>query len=202
MSDLEFIQRCVKGEKRAWDEFLDKYSRLIYKYIHGVLKIKGALEVSPQVVKDLFQEICTSLIEDNFKKLRSFKAKNNCSLASWLRQITINRTIDYIRTAKPTISIDAEIEGSDFSLKQILRSESPSAGQNLSEEENLKSLQECINRLSPEDKYFLELYFYQGLKLEEIKDLLRVTRGTVDVRKARIVERLRECFKSRGFIID
>ena len=96
MDDLEFIQQCASGDKKAWDEFVDKYSRLIYNYIYSVLKTKG-LTLAQENIEELFQEIFFSLIKDDFKKLKSFKGLNGCSFASWLRQVTVNFSIDYIR---------------------------------------------------------------------------------------------------------
>ena len=200
MTDLEFVQSCVKGDKLAWDEFINKYSRLIYNYIHSVLKIKGSL-LSQQNIEDLFQEIILSLIQDNFKKLKSFKAKNGCSLASWLRQVVVNYTIDYIRKLKPTVSIDEENE-EDVSLKEVLADTSAPVTDKLAKDERLAHLKDCIKKLETGDKYFLELYLARGLGLEELKRIFRVTRGAIDMRKARLIERLRECFKSKGFLLD
>ncbi len=200
MSDLEFVRRCVRGDKRAWDEFVEKYSSLIYHYIHSVLKIKG--HTFPQDnVNDIFQEIFVSLVKDNFKKLSTFKARNKASLASWLRQVTVNFTIDYIRKLKPGVSIDEEDE-SGFSLAEILASDSPSAADALSLEEKITRLKECIKRLELEDKYFLELHMHRGVRAEELKAHFRISRAAVDMRKFRIVEKLRECFKSKFKALD
>ena len=200
MNDLEFVQRCAKGDRLAWDEFLDKYSRLIYNYILHVLNAKG-FSFAKEQVNDIFQEIFCSLIEDNYRKLKSFRARNGCSLASWLRQVTINFTIDYLRKIKPTISIDEEID-EDLSLKEILADDSPDAPDTLSQKEKLKSLKECIDGLNKEDKFLLKLHINQGLKLEELKNYFKVSRGLMDVRKSRIIERLRDCFRGKGFVLD
>lgn len=200
MNDLEFVQRCVKGDRLAWDEFLDKYSRLIYNYTLHVLNAKGFAFAKEQV-NDIFQEIFSSLIEDNYRKLKSFRARNGCSLASWLRQVTINFTIDYLRKIKPTISIDEEID-EDLSLKEILADDSPGIPDTLSQKEKLKSLKECVGQLNKKDKFFLELHINQGLKPEELKDYFKVSRGVLDVRKSRIIEQLRDCFRGKGFALD
>ena len=59
MDDLEFAQRCVKADKIAWEEFLDKYSRLIYSYINSTIRIKGYFFES-SVVDEIFNEIISS----------------------------------------------------------------------------------------------------------------------------------------------
>jgi RNA polymerase sigma factor (sigma-70 family) len=200
MDDLGFVQRCVKGEKKAWDEFVDKYSSLIYNYIHSVLKLKGST-FSQDIINDIFQDILLSLVKDNFRKLGSFKARNKCSLATWLRQVTVNYTIDYIRKIKPTVSIDEETVG-DSSLLELLPSDSPLVSDTLSREEKYDSLKDCIDKLGMEDKFFLELHINRGLSPEELKTFFKISRAAIDMRKSRIIVRLRECFKGKGFILS
>lgn len=200
MGDLEFVQRCVKRDKQALDEFLTTYSRLIYNYIHSVLNAKG-YPVAQNHINDIFQEIFCSLIKDDFKKLRSFKARNGCSLASWLRQVTINFTIDYIRKIKPAVSIDEETDDG-LSLKESLADDSTAVADTLSQEERIKGLKECIENLGSEDKYFLELHINRDLRLEELKGHFNLSRGAIDMRKSRLIDKLRECFKSKGFLLD
>ena len=56
--------------------------------------------------------------------------------------------------------------------------------------------------MNSDDKYFLELYINRGLGLDKLKAILRASRPAIDMRKARLIERLRECFKSKGFLLD
>jgi len=200
MNDLEFVQRCSNGDKRSWDEFVDKYSRLIYNYIHSVLRIKG-YAFTQQIIQDLFQEIFLLLTKDNFKKLKTFEGRNNCSLASWLRQVTVNFTIDYIRKTKKLISINEKDE-KGFSLEDILSDNSEPLLDKISMQENLGQLKDCVAGLSIDEKYFLELYLNQGLSLEKLREQIGVSRGAIDMRKARIIEKLRKCFKAHGFTLD
>jgi len=201
MNDLEFVRRCVKRDKRAWNEFVERYSSLIYNYIHSVLKIKGHA-FSQENINDLFQEIFLSLVKDNFKKLGSFQARNGCSLASWLRQVTVNFTIDYIRKLKnPLVSIDEETDDG-FSLTDLLSSDSPSATELLSQEEKLTRLKDCIDKLNIDDKYFLELHIHRGLGFEELKAFFKISRAAIDMRKSRIIKRLKDCFRNKGFFIS
>lgn len=201
MDDLEFVQRCVNGYKQSWDEFIERYSRLVYNYIHSILALKGTNQFNPDTVNDIFQEIFVSLVKDNFKKLRSFKAKNGCSLASWLRLITVNSTIDHIRRSKLTVSLDQENE-ENLSLKEIITDDSLSAKDMLTAEEKMASLKDCIGKLDIDEQYFLELHINQNLALEDIKDMLGISRGAADMRKSRIIDKLKRCFKSKGFMLD
>ena len=200
MDDLEFVQSCVRGDKRAWDEFVDKYSRLIYNYIYRVLNTKGA-HLAQEGIDDLFQEIFLALLKDNFKKLKSYQGKNGCSLATWLRQVTINFTIDYLRKIKPAVSLDEETDDG-LSLKAILADNAEPVTATLAAGEKINQLKDCIKGLDRDDKYFLELHLNRGLSLDKLKGVLRISRGAIDMRKSRIISRLRECFESRGFRLD
>jgi len=200
VDDLEFVKRCIKGEKDAWEEFVKRYSRLIYNYVHSILKIKGKTFQNSHQINDIFQEIFVILTQDNFKKLKTYQGKNGCSLASWLRQVVINFTIDYLRKAQPTISLEEEIE-QDFKIKDTLADDTD-IEEILVSEEKLNTLKDCIKNLNTDDKYFLELYLNQNLSLEELKLALGVSRGTVDMRKSRIIKRLRDCFRDKGFVLD
>jgi RNA polymerase sigma factor (sigma-70 family) len=200
MNDLEFVQKCVKRDKQAWIQFVDRYSRLIYNYIHSVLRVKGYV-VAQENINDLFQEIFLLLTRDNFEKLKSFKARNGCSLASWLRQVVVNCTIDYIRKLRPTVSLDEESDDG-LTLKDILADDSTSTRDVVNQEELLTRLKDCIERLNRDDKYFLRLHINKGLSLEALRGHLRLSRGAIDMRKARIIERLRDCFRGKGFALD
>ncbi|MFA5005670.1 MAG: sigma-70 family RNA polymerase sigma factor [Candidatus Omnitrophota bacterium] len=200
-SDLGFVQGCLKGDKQSWNEFLSRYSRLIYHYIYNVLKTRG-YHYNQEDVSDIYQDIFRLLIKDDYKKLSSFKAKNGCSLASWLRQVTINSTLDYLRKVKnPPVSIDDDSDGS-LALKDRLQDAAVSVPELLNNQEKLLTLKDCIGLLDTDEQYFLELFLNQGLKLEELRFHLKLNRGAVDMRKARIFKKLEDCFKSKGFGLD
>ncbi len=201
MDDLEFVKRCANSDKLSWDEFVERYSRLIYNYIYSVFKVKGISLPDQDNVNDLFQSLLLSLVKDNFRKLKSFKGKNGCTLASWLRQVTINFTLDYLRSLKKSVSLDEE-DQEGRSLKDTLADDELSAGDKLSREERLRQLKDCIERLEKEERYFLELHINIGLGLEQVQGVLELSRGAVDMRKSRIVDKLRDCFRRKGFALD
>jgi len=201
MSDLEFVQRCARNDPLAWNEFVEKYSRLIYKYINSVLKQHSPQDCTQTNISEIFQEILFSLVDNNFKKLKSFKAKNGCRLASWLRVLTINQSISFLRKIKPALSLEAEND-SGFSLKEILPDRAASIIDVLSAKQKRFDLEKCVDLLDTDDRFFLEMNYSLSFSLEEIKDLLKVSRGAVDMRKSRILQKLKECFRKKGYLLD
>ena len=201
MNDLEFVRKCASGDTRSWNQFVDKYSRLIYSAIHHVFRLKSPRYYSPQVLEDTFQDIFLLLSRDDFRKLKSFKAKNGCSFAGWLRQVVINYTIDCLRKDTYLVSLDQEDE-EGVSIKDALPQQGADSLQQLERKEGFSGLKECIEALESPDKLLLELHFNQGLIFEELKKIFRISRAAVDMRKARLMQRLRECFKQKGFQLD
>jgi len=200
MDDLEFVRQFVSGESQARDQFIKRYSRLIYNYIQYVLGAKGFKDTSIYA-EDIFQGFITFLIEKDCKKLRAFKARNGATLATWIRYLVINFTKDYLRRLKPVLSLDIEKEeGGGF--QDILADGSSSALDELSKKEEFKVLDDCIDLLDNEERYFLELNFQQKVSLEIMRDFLKLTSGAIDMQKTRLMRKLRDCFKRKGFELD
>ena len=198
MDEAEFIRRCVRKEKQAWDEFVNRYSGLIYTYIRHTLRLKGMHSQREESTGELFQEIIFSLVKDDCRKLRSFKGINGCSLASWLRLLAINMTIDHVRKMR-FLQSKAPIDKQEAEDLLMTYSQGESGFHEIMENELRQSLSECIEKLKAEEKYFMELHINQELRLEEIRGFLKLSRGMVDMRKSRIIAKLKECFKNKGF---
>jgi RNA polymerase sigma-70 factor (ECF subfamily) len=201
MSDLEFIKKCVTGKRKFWQEFIDRYARLIYAYILSVLKYKGIMQLNEETIRDIFQEIIFSLVDNNFRKLKSFTARNGCSFASWLRQVVINYTLDYLRKPKLRTSSLEKPDDAD-NHQNVIYDESFSISQVVIDKERLEHLKDCIRQLGESEKYFMELHIYRGIRLDKLRKHLRLTRGAIYMQKARIIAKLRNCFKGKGFAFN
>jgi RNA polymerase sigma-70 factor (ECF subfamily) len=201
MTDLEFIRKCVTGKQTFWQDFIDRYARLIYAYILSVLKYKGIVQLSEETIRDIFQEIVFSLVDNNFKRLRSFTARNGSSFASWLRQVVINYTLDYLRKPKLHTSPLEEPDDAD-NHQDIIYDDSLSISQIAIDKERLEHLKDCIRQLGENEKYFMELHIYRDVCLDKLRKHLRLTRGAIYMQKARIIGKLRNCFKSKGFAFN
>jgi len=195
-SPEELVEACIRGEKSAWDEFIERYAKLIYNYIYNILKIKGS-SFEEEKVEDIFQGICLHLLSDNCRRLKSFQAKNKCKFSTWLRTVTINYTLDFLRKEKPCISLDEQLEA-DYSLSQRLADLRSSPSEIMLHKDRLLRLAQKIKELDLEDRYFLELHIYRNMSLEKISGILKVSRASLDMRKRRIILKLREEFSKEG----
>lgn len=186
MTDQEkdLLEGCLRREKVAWDAFVFRYSSLVY---HTIRKTFGLyhVEVSPDLVEDLFQEFFLALLRDDLKKLRQFRGNRGCSLASWLRVVAARQTIDSLRKHKL----------SELELAEALSADSSDPAISVRQEQADESLAKALETLSPRDRLFVDLYYRQALPPEEVGAILETSVNAVYTQKSRILVKLREAIK-------
>ena len=188
-TDEELIRGCVANERRAWNTFVQEYSRYVFFMINTTAK-RYATTLDSDTVSDLHADIFTAFITDDYRRLREFEGRNNCSLRSWIRMITIRKTIDHLRKKKRNhVSIDTlrettnvEVQDTDESpLEALITQETATS---------TPSLSRLIQDLSDTDRLLLDLYLVQKLKAPEVAKVLGISVGAVYTRKNRLIEKL------------
>jgi len=188
-TDKELLKACFNSDRAAMEEFIRKFSKLVYYSIHQAFKIKS-ISPQPEEIEDLFGDIFLSLFESDFTRLRSFKGRNGCSLASWIRLISSRRSIDYMRERGRNHSV-RQME--DFAIEEHTSADNPE--DELFEKERASLASEIVSTLPPDDLVFLSLYYEQELDPEKIADILHVSVGTVYSKKHRLQDKLRRMLK-------
>ena len=196
--DLALLTECISGSKEAWDAFVGRFSKLIYFAINKTLRLHNH-SLPQDDVDDLFNSVFVSLLDHNYKKLRQFEGRDGCTLTSWIRLITINHTIDFLRGQKQHISID-----DDSDDRQPLAARLPDRGtsfeERLEDAGTARALKEAIGELPESDRLFMELFYEKELKPEEIAGIMNVTVNTVYSKKNRIREKLQKILIDKGAI--
>ena len=195
--EKNIVARCLTGEKQAWDEFVEKYSKLVYNSIYRTLGLTG-YKIEPDLIDDLYQDFFVSILNGDYYKLKIFKWKNNCSIATWLSVIARNMVLDYIRknskTKEKEESIDKDKidEENKTFLKDLLAYNEKTACEKLCYEEEIDRLQKVIEKLSFEDKNLVEMLYYQELSCEEIAIILNKSVDALYMQKKRLLEKIKE----------
>ena len=80
----------------AWGEFLEQYAAQIYQVVCH-------FQPDRDKASDCFQFICEQLIQNDFRRLRAFKADGAAKFSTWLRAVVRNLCIDWHRkeTGRP-----------------------------------------------------------------------------------------------------
>ena len=197
--EKELLEKVLSEDKQSYDGFVRKYTKLIYNSIYRTLELKG-YKIAPDLVDDLHQEVFLSLINADFRKLRTFKWDRNCSLATWLCVVTRNFVLNFIRADTKykslTKSIDEEIdEEKESSLKDIIKDESPSIKEKMDKEAAVDLLNKHVEKLDITERAILEMFYLQDLPLEQIARVLGKSEDAVFMQKKRLVAQLQEKIK-------
>src|SRR3954471_20231675 len=99
--DRQLIDRCLRKEPGAWNDFVDRYMGLIYHVIHHVSHARSIV-LSPADIEDIAAEIFLEIVDDDYGALRRFKGAS--SLPTYLtvvaRRICVKEVIKRQREAE------------------------------------------------------------------------------------------------------
>jgi RNA polymerase sigma-70 factor (ECF subfamily) len=187
--EKNLIAGCLRGDKTAWDSFVEQYSNLVYHTIRKTLGLYRA-EFPNEQIDDLFQEFFLSILKDGFKKLRQFRGEGGCTLGSWLRLVASRLVIDFLRKKVPIPSqITDSVHAGDPTPDELVISQ---------EEERL--LEQGIKTLSPKERVFLDLCYRKGLTAEELAMHLNTSLAAIYTQKSRLLEKIRQTLRKSGSI--
>ena len=76
--------------QRAWEEFLEEYSPILYQTAR-------AYTADPDAAADCYLNICEHLARNGFRRLLKFKREGSASFVTWLRVVARNLCFDWHR---------------------------------------------------------------------------------------------------------
>ena len=189
-SERNLLKACFEGKKAAWDSLIQRYTDLIYHSIYHILKVKN-FQIQKDTIEELYQEVVLSLFENDYKKLRQFKGKNGCSLASWLRMVVNCTVSDFIRKQKGNFISLEDRSSTGKSFKDILVNGRESPRKSLEKSEEYRLMREFIKSLSTKEKLLFELCFSRELPDKEAAQILNISTDALYMRKSRFKEKLK-----------
>jgi RNA polymerase sigma factor (sigma-70 family) len=194
--DLELIIACCRRESGAWEGFLEQYSKLIYYSIHRTCKLRH-YRVSREELEDLFNDVLVHFIRDDCKRLRMFRGDGGCSVATWIRTVTVRYVIDYLRQQyriRGLVNIEDDNIVAEVSRERPVTR--PDEIYELREEERI--FDKAVGSLEENDKCFMELYYTRGLSPDEVSQVLGISVKTVYSRVNRIKTKIQLAVENLG----
>lgn len=204
-SDLDLLQGCIDGDRRAWAAFVERFTRYVWYLINATGKRYG-LSLSEDEIADLHNDLFLALLEDDRRRLRHYGGHNGASVRSWVRVITIRRTIDALRKRRGGhLSLDVPADDDGAPRAPVLTDDGPSALDALLNHEadaRRSQLWALVEQLSTADQTLLHLLYDQRLPVDDACALLRIKRGALYTRKNRVIHRLRALAQEAGLTDD
>ena len=184
MEVYKIIEGCLKKDKKVWDIFVQKYSRLIYWAIRKRLSGSG-FSFNQDDIDCIFQEVFVSIL--NGGKL--FQLKDIKTIASWLAVVASNKTIDFMRRK---IKEDKRLVVEMPVLKD------DKSEQELYKRDLLNVLGSIIDTLPIKEKIVISLNLIEGRTHKEIAEIIAVPVNTVSTVIARAKEKVKKELEKRG----
>ncbi|UII29173.1 RNA polymerase sigma factor [Fulvivirga maritima] len=170
----EMLMSAVKnGDLKQASFLFDRYSKQLYNFF-----VKITLD--RDLGNDLTQNVFLRMLKyrSSYREDKSFK--------SWIYQMARNVYADHYRKNKMLFS--------DFSEAENLMGTMAAADENIEAGEQEKLLYASLFKLKPEQREIIILTKFQGLKYEEVGNILDCTVANVKVRVYRAMKDLKEKF--------
>lgn len=186
--ELALVQRCVGGDAAAWRTLMERYGALVAHAVRQTL-LRVLQHADPAQVDDAVQAVWLSLCADACRRLRGFQMK--AALSTWLTVLSTRKALDCIRTEMRKGSLrTVHLDGEDRDLVKELQT--PEIEERFSMDE-VFGLHEALEKLPPDDRLILKMYYLDGLSYRSIAAALRVAPNTVSSYLLRARDKLKKC---------
>lgn len=164
------LKRAVNGDINAYQEIIEEMK--VYMYAIAIKFLKNDIDVADAISNTII--ISYEKLKD-VRKLEFFK--------TWFTRILINECKKILVSQNKTVLID------DY--EEILISETADIEQSI-------DIQKYLERLSPQKKSVILLYYYEEMTIEEIANLLEISVGTVKSRLFTAKKDLKKIIEKKG----
>jgi RNA polymerase sigma-70 factor (ECF subfamily) len=158
------------NDQQAYQELMDKHYLDVYLEIYTRLR-------DEQLSKDLAQEVMTKAFAqlDRYEPVFAF--------GTWLKRVTINHTIDFLRKKRlQTTSIDESYDYDSGEVKLQVEATDLTPEERLQKTERAAIVREYVGKLKDVYRNLIEMRYFDELSYEEMADALGIPLGTVKAR--------------------
>ena len=167
IDEQDLVERLQKGQQWAFNILVNTYQNRLLKIAYGITLDR---EDSMEIVQDVFISV--------FKNIRTFRQES--SLATWLRKITINHCLNWKRKWKRRFKWDHKSIDSENSKNLFKENNNPEMLYR--EKQSEKNIMTAIKKLPEKIRLVFVLNAFEGLSYEEISETLNIRKGTVSSR--------------------
>ncbi len=173
------LARVSLGDKKAF-EFL--YRRTSAKLFGVCLRIFGNRNEAEEALQDAYLTI--------WNRAAAFD-RDKASPISWLVAVTRNKAIDRLRTRDKGKAVD-------LNEALLIADPSPDAEMQLTEKDDAKVMDRCIDRLDDRDASFIRAAFWNGRTYADLAVAESKPLPTIKSRIRRALINLRHCLEGTG----
>ena len=163
-SDFGFQKTFKKNKYQGLEILYERYKKYVYTIAYHYTGNKDdALDLTQEVFVSIFKSL------DNFKE--------ELSILPWVKRITVNKCLNFIRDKKEVVSLNQTI-GDGNEIQDLIPS--PETTESKVQYQDTKlSLETAIRKLPPEERMAVILRHMKGMKYEDIARIMEIPLGTV-----------------------
>lgn len=163
--DLRLIKKCREGDTNAFGELVSRYQDRLF---NTVLRLTANAEDARDVVQEAFMHA--------YQSLHTFKGDS--LFFTWLYRIAVNTAISMKRKQRPTVRIQAGADEKN-AIDPLDPDETTRPGHAIEMAEDERMVHDALAKLSAEHRSVLVMKDMDGMKYEEMADILDVPIGTI-----------------------
>lgn len=172
--EIALIKSAQAGNTAAFNKLYYRYrgftTNLLYRYIKDF---------------DEARDINNLVWLKVYEKLSKFV--DYSSFGGWLRILTNNTAIDYLRKLKPSVCVPEPLSCNNG---EVVDSEETSA-----DKSSYNQILEIIKKFPDDVRRVFELYYVEHLTVAEISDVTKIPTGTIKSHLSRNRERIKKLLK-------
>ena len=173
-SDNEIIELYKNGEKEALKYLIERYASPIFNFVAHLTNRNDA----PDIVQDIFIK--------TWKNIKRYDSKK-ASFKTWIFTIARNSVTDFWRKKKNILFTEIE-----ESFSENIPDENLLPDEVLQKLEDAELLNKTLEKLRPDYREVLVLYYQEEMTFEEIGVILSKPPNTVKSQHRRAIIELRE----------
>ena len=169
--ELHIITSILAGNTERISYFLDTYGQQIFTLI---VRMVGSPEDAEELTQDTFMKA--------FRHLSDFNGKS--SFSTWLYRIAYNTALSSLRKQpNEVLSVDDRLWNNltENEIDRALDEE---------DEERIEQLQRALEKLTPDERALVTLFYEEDRPIAEICHILNQTEGNIKVKLYRIRKKL------------
>lgn len=182
--DTELVDKIIKGEMDTFEKLIDKYQKMVYNLAYRIFNNYSDAE-------DMTQEVFLKV----YKNIEKCSGKG--SIKTWIYTIAYNTCIDEVRKrkGKTNFSLDSTIDSDDGEYNFEVASKEETPENYLINKEEIKEIENAINKLSEVHKTLIFLRDIKGFTYNEISEIMEINLGTVKSKLNRARTNLKNILK-------
>ena len=177
-TDEYYIREILKGDSGSFSQLVEKYSHLAFSLS---MKILNQREDAEEAAQDAFIKA--------YNSLSAFHS--NATFKTWFFRIVYNTALSKLRTRK-----NIEVKFDDVKISDAEIQATENAIGKLNADDRQRYLQVGLEKLEPDERALLKMYYYDDFSMEEVSVITGLTVSNTKVKIHRSRKKLLQELKS------